>query len=182
MPYDSVLDYINSTIKEVVFPSMSFDSKKMTFWKSKSIEWKETGNIFDKFQNELDITFKSVDSYMNYFMLVEILIELYLNNRKQYIPEFALQILDKHGDLIYTTNFKDIILKSISEIRMSYQQQDVSEKTFSITFRYNWLDINWNLRNQHNDESTSVFDISRSKGYNDNQPEFPNKTKLNNEN
>lgn len=176
MPYDSIIDYINSTIKEAVFPSLSFNAKEMTFWKGKKIEYKETGNIFDKFQNELDVTFKAVDSYMNYFMLLEILTEFYLNNQKPYIPYFSLQILDKHGDLIYTTLFKDIILKSVSEIRMSYNSQEASEKTFSITFRYNWLDIIWELKEKHIDESESIFDIPFDRGYRTNQPEFPNRT------
>lgn len=174
MPYDNVIDYINSTIKEVTFPSLSFDSKEMTIWKGKRIEFKETGNVYDKFQNELDMNFKSVDSYMNYFMLVEILINFYMNNRKQYLPYLALQILDKHGDLIYTALFKDIILKSLSELRMSYNVQDASEKTFSITFRYNWLDISWELKDEHKDESDSIFDIAYEKGNKDYQPEFPN--------
>ena len=28
MPYDSVIDYVNSTIKEVVFPAASFNTKE----------------------------------------------------------------------------------------------------------------------------------------------------------
>jgi len=176
MPYDNVLDYINSTIKEIIFPNLSFDAKKMTFWKGKQIEYKETSNVFDKFQNELDMTFKAVDSYINYFILVEILIEYYLNNRAQYIPYFSLQILDKHGNLIYTILFKDIILKSISEVRLSYQQQDASEKTFSITFRYNWIDIIWELKDEHKDESKSIFDIPIDSNYRDSQSDFPDKT------
>jgi len=176
MAYDNVLDYINSTIKEIVFPSLSFDAKKMTYWKGKEIEWKETGNVFDKFQNELDITFRAVDSHMNYFILMEILMEYYLNNRKQYIPYFAIQILDKHGNLIYTIIFKDIIMKSLSEVRLSYQSQDASEKTFSITFRYNWLDILWELKNNQMDESDSIFDIPIDRNYTDHLPESPGHT------
>jgi len=176
MVYDSVIDYINSTIKEIVFPSLSFDTKEQTFWKGKKIEWKETGNIFDKFQNELDITFRSVDSHMNYFILMEVLLNFYQNNRENYIPYFALQILDKTGDLIYTILFKEIITKSLSELRMSYQQQEVGEKTFSVTFRYNFIDIIWETRDEHKDEPTSIFDIPLDRGYRDNQPDFPNST------
>jgi len=175
MPYDTVIDYINSNIKEFIFPSLTFGASEMTYWKSKKIEWKESGNVFDKFQNELDITFKAVDSYMNYFMMVEILIEYYLNNSKQYIPDFSLQILDKNGDLIYTILFKDIILKSLSEVRLSYQSQDASEKTFTITFRYNWLDIQWEMKNQHKDLSESIFDIPQDR-YRTNQPDIGDRT------
>jgi len=171
IPYDNALDFINSTIKEIVFPSMSFDAGSMTYWKSKKIEWKEAGNVFDKFQNELDIQFKAVDSYINYFMLIEILIEYYLNNDHPYIPYFSLQILDKHGNLVYTVLFKDIIFKSISEARLSYYQQDASEKTFSITFRYNWIDIIWDLKNEHKDESKSIFDIDIHTDYKSYRPQ-----------
>lgn len=164
MGYDNVLDYINSTIKEIIFPGLSFDSSELTYKFGKKIEFKESGNIFDKFQNELDVTFKSVDSHMNYFMMVEILTMFYMNNRTPYIPDFALNILDKTGDIIYTVQFKSIILKSISELRMSYQAQDVSEKQFSITFRYNWIDIRWELKENKEDESESIFDIPFEKG------------------
>jgi hypothetical protein len=165
VPYDNVLDYLNSTIKDVVFPNLSFDSVKMTYWKSKSIEWKEAGNVFDKFQSELDITFRAVDSYINYFILIEILIEYYLNNNNPYIPYFALQILDKHGNLIYTVLFKDIIMKSMSEARLSYYQQDASEKTFTMTFKYNWIDIIWELKDEHKDKSKSIFDVDIYSNY-----------------
>lgn len=173
MPYDNILDYINSTIKEITFPSLSFDSKDMTIKYGKKIEYKEAGNVFDKFQNELDITFKSVDSHMNYFMMVQILIEYYMNNRREYLPYISLQVIDIHGDLIYTILFKDIIFKSLSELRMSYNVQEADEKTFSITFRYNWLDIIWELKDEHKNESISIFDIAYEKGNKDYQPEYP---------
>jgi hypothetical protein len=173
MPYDNILDYINSTIKEITFPSLSFDTKEMTKKYGKKIEYKEAGNVFDKFQNELDITFKSVDSHMNYFMMVQILIEYYMNNREQYLPYISLQVIDIFGNLIYTILFKDIIFKSLSELRMSYNVQEADEKTFSITFRYNWLDIIWELKDEHKNESISIFDIAYEKGNKDYQPEYP---------
>jgi hypothetical protein len=73
--------------------------------------------------------------------------------------------------------FKDIIFKSISELRLSYNVQDVSEKTFSITFRYNWLDIIWELKERHKDQSKSIFDIPIDTNYRDIiPPGYPNKT------
>jgi hypothetical protein len=176
MPYDNVLDFINSTIKEIVFPSISIDTPKQTFWKGKEIEWKESGNIFDKYQRELDITFRSVDSHINYFMLMEILMEFYQNNRKTYLPYFSLLVLDKTGDVIYTVLFKEILLKTLSELRMSYQQQDVSEKQFTITFRYNFIDVIWELREKHVDEPESIFDIPRDRGYRTLESDRPDST------
>jgi len=156
--YDSVTDYINSTIKEIVFPASSFEVKTQTLKRGKQFSYKDSKSVFDNFTNELDITFRSVDSYLNYFIMLQILIEFYLNTDKHHIPVFNLQILDKDGNLIYTIYFEQILLKTIGEVRLGYNSQDITEKTFSITFRYNFIDIRWEL-DDDTKTSTSIFDI-----------------------
>jgi len=37
IPYDSVVDYINSTIKEIVFPSASFENKEQHLRRGKVV-------------------------------------------------------------------------------------------------------------------------------------------------
>jgi hypothetical protein len=155
IPYESIIDYINSTIKECVFPNLSFDTKQQLLRFGKTVDWKDTKSVFDTFSNEIDITFRAIDSYLNYFILLEILIEFYLNNKKHQIPMFFLEILDKDGDLIYTIEFNEVLLKNIGEIRLGYQMQDIGEKTFTITFKYNFIDVKWRLDN----EDKSIFDI-----------------------
>jgi len=145
IPYENVLDYINSTIKEIVFPGQFFDHVEQTIKRGKKIAFKSTKNIYDTFTNEIDITFRSVDSNMNYFILSQILTEFYLNNDKHNNGDFSIDILDHHGDKIYTILIEEVLLKSISEIRMGYQMFEISEKTFTVTFRYNWLKVFYEL-------------------------------------
>ena len=154
VPYDSVVEYLSSTIKEIVFPSSSYENKEQVLRRGKVVAWKDSKSVFDTFTNEIDITFRSVDSYINYFMLLQILVEFYLNNKKEQIPMFNIQILDKDGSLIYTIIFDEVLLKSIGELRLGYQMYDIGEKTFTITFRYNFLDIRWEI-----DGEKSIFDI-----------------------
>jgi hypothetical protein len=165
MPYDNVLDFLNSTIKEIVFPGITYENVTQHLYGGKTIDFKSAKNIFDTFQHDLDITFRSVDSNTNYFMLQEILDEFYLNTRKPYIPYFSLSILDKNGDLVYTVLFKNILLKSQGELRLQYQKQDFGENTFSINFSYNYLDIIWELRDSPMSSPTSVFDLPYGQGY-----------------
>jgi len=159
VPYDSAIDYINSTIKEIYFPGMNFGNAQQIFKRGKKIVWKEAGNVVDKFKNELDIVFRSVDSWTNYFMLQQILIEFYLNVPKHYIPMFSIQILDKDGSLLYTILFKDIILKSMSEAKLSYSSYEINEQTFQVSFQFNWLYIYWELDDDDLRTSKSIFDI-----------------------
>jgi hypothetical protein len=159
MPYDNALDYINSTIKEIVFPSSSFETTEQRIRYGKTMAWRSSKNIFDNFQKELDVTFRSVDSHMNYMLMLEIIDDYYQNTKKPYIPTFSLNILDKHGDLTYTVLFKNIILKTLSEQRFQYQMMDVNEKSFSVTFLYNYLDIIWEIREKPMDPTVSIFDV-----------------------
>jgi hypothetical protein len=165
MPYDNALDYLSSTIKEVVFPSVTYENVTQRLYGGKTVDYKSAKNVFDTYQHDLDVTFRSVDSHTNFFMMQEILTEFWLNTRKPYVPYFSLSILDKNGDLIYTVLFKNILLKSQGENRFQYQKQDFGENTFSITFSYNYLDIIWELRKSPMDEGTSIFDLPYGSGY-----------------
>lgn len=165
MPYDNALDYLNSTIKECVFPSVTYENVTQRMYGGKTKDMKSAKNVFDTYQHDLDITFRSVDSHTNFFMMQEILTEFYLNTRKPYIPYFNLSVLDKNGDLIYTVLFKNILLKSKGENRFQYQKQDFGENTFSVTFLYNFLDIIWELRDNPKEEGTSIFDLPPGQGY-----------------
>ena len=159
IPYETVLEYINSTIKEIVFPSISYDNVEQTLKRGKVVAWKAAKNVQDTFTNEIDITFRSVDSNMNYFILVQLLTEFYLNNKKESVSDFSIDILDKNGDKIYTILFTEVLLKSISESRMGYQMYELSEKTFSVTFRYNWINIYYELDDDDTKTNKSIYDI-----------------------
>lgn len=157
--YDNVLDYLNSTIKEIVYPSVSYENVEQRIKYGKKMPWRPSINVLDTFQQELDITFRSVDSHTNYFMMQEILQEFYQTSKRSWIPYFSLHILDKNGDLIYTVIFKNNLLKTLSELRLTYQIQDFSEKQFTMTFRFSYLDIIYEIRDNIMDESKSIFDL-----------------------
>jgi hypothetical protein len=92
-------------------------------------------------------------------MMIEILQEFYQTAERSFIPYFSLHILDKNGDLIYTVIFKNNLLKTLSELRLTYQNQDFSEKQFTMTFRFSYLDIIYEIRDTIMDESKSIFDL-----------------------
>jgi len=158
IPYTSPMEYVNSSIKEIVFPSISYEGSEQIHKFGKKIEYKPAGNIHDTYTNSLDITLRSVDSHSNYFMLQQIFAEYYNNTRKYYLPWLNLIMLDKDGDFLYSVNFRSVLLKSLSEVRLMYQSQDVSEQTFSITFKYNFIDIYWDLTDNPDYKKERIFD------------------------
>lgn len=154
-PYDSVMSFINSTIKDIVFPSLSFETVQQTTRYGKKVNYKEAGNILDKFQSEIDINFISVESHLNYSMLMEMCVKFYLKPI-QYIDSVNFQILDKSGNLIYTIVLREVLINSLSENRFAYYHTEFSEQTFSLTIKYNYIDIYYEL----DDGDKTIFDIS----------------------
>lgn len=157
IPYIDPISYFNSTIKEIVFPSISYEGSEQILKFGKKIEYKPATNIYDTYANTLDITLRSVDSHTNYFMTQQIFAEYYNNTRKYYLPWLNLFILDKDGDFLYSVVFRSALLKSLSEVRLMYQSIDVSEQTFTITFKYNFMDVYWDLNDNPEYEKDNIF-------------------------
>ncbi len=160
--YNDTMDYLNSTIKDMVFPSVSYDRVTQTKYHGKKVQWREAGNIADKFQGEIDITYRSVDSHLNYFLLLEICNRFYLQDNPNYMPTLNIKILDKEGDVIYIILLKDVIIASLSELRLAYNATDFNEQTFSLQLAYNWIDIKWSIDRDEIQEK-SIFDLPEGK-------------------
>ena len=158
IPYNDVVDYINATIKDIVYPSVSYDVVEQRFYHGKKIVWREAGNVMDKYVSEIDVTFRSVDSHLNYFMVGQVLNDYYLN-KKNYLDVLSIKVLDKDGDLVYTILLKGVVYKSQSELRMAYYATEFNEQTFTLQFTYNFLDIVWELNEITETHGTSIFDI-----------------------
>lgn len=160
IPYYDVMDFINSTIKDIVFPSLSFDVVEQRKYHGKKIAWRESGNINDKFSGQIDITFRSVDSHLNYFILLEICTRFYLADDPNYIDALTIDILDKDGDIIYTILLKDVLITSLSELRLSYNSTEFSEHTFSLQISYNYIELIWKIDRDELVEN-NIFDTEQ---------------------
>lgn len=144
--YDNVIDYLNSTIKSVSFPGISIDTPEQRLSKGKTRNYYPAKNVNDIFTtHELPVTFASVDSDTNYWIMVDILMKHYLDVSKLYINPLVMDVIDIHRDVIYSIKFFEIIGVSISDITFDYSQQKVNQKEFTVTFKFNFIDIEFNL-------------------------------------
>ena len=144
--YENVIDYLNSTIKSVNFPGISFDMPKQIMMRGKERQYKPAKNVQDiTTTHELTITFRSVDADLNYWLMFDILSKHYLDTDNQYLKPFTITCVDIHRDAIYVIRFYEIILKSLSDNNFNYSQQKVSPKDFTITVHFNFYDIEFLL-------------------------------------
>jgi hypothetical protein len=144
--YENVIDYLNSTIKSVNFPGISFEIPTQIRMRGKERNFKPSKNPQDIItRRELSVTFRSVDSDLNYWLMFDIINKHYLDTENQFLNPFTITAVDIHRDAIYVIKFYEIILKSLGENMFDYSQQKVNTKDFTVIFNFNFYDIEFLL-------------------------------------
>lgn len=144
--YENVIDYLNSTIKSVNFPGLSFEMPKQILIRGKERQYKPSKNNQDiTTTHELTVTFRSVDSDLNYWLMFDLLSKHYLDVENLFLNPFMITCVDIHRDAIYVIRFQEIIMKSLSDNTFNYSQQKVTSKDFTVTFHFNFYNIEFVL-------------------------------------
>jgi hypothetical protein len=119
---------------------------KQTLIRGKERQYKPAKNVQDiTTTHDLTITFRSVDSDLNYWLVFDIINKHYLDVENSYVFPFTITCVDIHRDGIYVIRFYEIILKSLSDNNFNYSQQKVNSKEFTMTFHFNFYDIEFLL-------------------------------------
>jgi hypothetical protein len=144
--YEDVIAYLNSTIKSVNFPGIGFEMPKQIVMRGKERQFKPAKNVQDiTTTHDLTVTFRSVDSDLNYWLMFDIITKHYLDVENSFVNPFTITCVDIHRDAIYLIRFYEIILKSLSDNTFNYSLQKVQSKDFTISFHFNFYDIEFLL-------------------------------------
>ena len=144
--YENVIDYLNSTIKQVNFPGISFDMPKQMLMRGKERQFKPAKNVQDIVtMRDLTITFRSVDADLNYWLMFDIVTKHYLDVENAFVNPFTITCVDIHRDAIYTIRFYEIIIKGLQENTFNYAQQKIASKDFTMNFHFNFYDIEFKM-------------------------------------
>ena len=144
--YENVIDYLNSTIKSVSYPGLNITTPEQTMIRGKKRSYKPATNVQDILTSrEIDITFRSVDADLNYWICYDIFIKHYLDVINLHINPFVLTAVDIWRDAIYRINFIELIAISLSENKFEYNQQKTNAKDFTIKFKFNFTDVEFLL-------------------------------------
>jgi hypothetical protein len=77
--------------------------------------------------------------------MFDILSKHYLDVDNAFVSPFTIASVDVHRDAIYVIRFYEIILKGLSDNTFNYSQQKVNAKDFTLTFHFNFYDIEFIL-------------------------------------
>lgn len=142
VPFDTVRDFLNSTIQGVTLPSLAVETVEQIRPLGKRIEYTGSKPVQDLFNKEFSISFRTVDGYINYWIFMETLLYfLNFKNEQLFIQQLPLRILDNEGNITVSVIFTEVLITSFSELTLDYTQYDPQDISFSIGFKANYIDI-----------------------------------------
>ena len=145
-PYTSVVDYLNSTIQSISFPSITFPTVNNEQNKQrKKIKWKTVSNIFDLFEQSVTITFLDVDSHLNYMILLDVLCNHYLNAEQPYDQSILVTLINENRRPLYNIQYRSLLWTDLDGNTFGYNDQAIQSKTFTASFTFNYLDLEFVL-------------------------------------
>lgn len=155
--YENVLDYLNSTIKSVNYPGLSIQTPEQHLMRGKTRSYKPATNVQDILSShEMVITFRSVDSDLNYWLAYDLFSKTYLDVSEMYIKPFILTAVDIWRDAIYRIKFMELIAINLSDNTFDYSQQKTNAKEFTMTFKFNFTDVEFLLNKSKVLETTNI--------------------------
>jgi len=136
-PYKTIRDYVNASIQEVTFPSVSLPKVEQQSLHNPEIPWKGKGNLELNIDKEITVTFKLYEGFVNYWIMFEHLDHFYkYTTRKQFLPDMFLMFLDNTGYELFTIKFGRIIYNGISDLSLSFATNVPEFNTFTCDFTY----------------------------------------------
>jgi hypothetical protein len=142
LPYDSINDFMSSTIQSIDFPGWQMAEATQTRLFGKKQDFKNAIQVPDLFSREFTITFKLTDAYLNYFIFLENSLDfLDFDNKQQTFPPMRLSLLDNQGYLVASIIFNRPILKGQDGFKLSYSSGTPDFKTFNAKFVYFNFDV-----------------------------------------
>jgi hypothetical protein len=155
-PFENITDYVNHTIQSVTFPSVASDEVEQ--WVGRRVSandkfitknpqyWRQTVDLDRAIPKDFTVNMKAADGYLNYWVLYETYRQyLSIPNMDDYLPDMNIMYLDRDGYQVLTIDFKQPIMKGISDVEMNYTSTALEFRTFGVNFKYNTFDINVKL-------------------------------------
>ncbi len=143
IPYDTVNDFINSTIQSINFPTLrTIDSVEQIRPGGFKQTYKSATTLQNLIQRDFSVSFKLGEGFINYWVIYENIIKfLDFQNREEYFPDFRLLLLDNDGIIMASVILQQPIVTSLSEIQLNYSSTTPQFSTFTVGFRCNYVNV-----------------------------------------
>ena len=146
LPYDTINDFMSSTIQQVEFPGWQMEPTSQVRPLGKRQGYKNSTPVEDLFVRQFTLTFKMTDAFLNYWIFLDNSLEFVdFNNPDQTVSPMQLSLLNNEGYLVSSVIFKRPLLTGQEGIKLSYSSVTPEFRTFSATFEYLSFDLDINF-------------------------------------
>lgn len=142
-PFPTVLDYVNSNIKDITLPGINVPTVVQKKMYGKERNFRGSKSPYDLSTREFQVTMKNSDFNIFYFILEDILDYHYIKNGKPFIGNFTIIILDNQRREQLRIVLREMLFTGMSDIRLANQDKEVEEQQITISFIYNFKDIEY---------------------------------------
>lgn len=141
-PYETIAQMMNSSLQAVSLPQLQSGTAEQTRYLGKKQRYKSSVPIQDLFSQDFTVTFKLLDGYINYFVMLDTLLwYLDFKNPAQYSYDLVVRLTDNNGNIVTSISLKNTILTTISELSISYTSNSPEIQTFTLSFSCNFIEI-----------------------------------------
>lgn len=137
--FESVKDFLNVTIQGVNTSDLSYEPAIQSGTTQRAErKWLASTSVSNTSSKELSITFKLIDGYANYFLMMELFDYWYsFHNEDNYISDFTLYTGDSDGNRLLQFELSDILFTGMDALQLNYSDNVQQFNTFEATFSYN---------------------------------------------
>ena len=133
---------VESSLQGITVPSYQYEGVNQshvdTLNKNAiSTNWRSTMNAQENTVKNLSLTFKLLNGYVNYWILLDTFFYHYdQKNAEAFIGDISLRMVDNQENVMFTRVYKDCIFTGISDFELSYSDNIQTFETFTIDLQY----------------------------------------------
>ncbi len=150
VPYEDMIDYLNSTVVNSKLPGISDPGDLVQQQGERTRRHATTRLPEETLDKSLSIDFRLRESYLNWLMLYSNFNE-YLDRRKDhkgrpFMPDVRLEILDSASNVLIEFVYKGIVLMELPALEFSKTDNGILTKDFTLDLAYNDFEVKYHLQ------------------------------------
>ena len=142
-PFATILDYLNSEIKEINLPGLTAPTVEQTKFYGKKRAFRGSISPYDTYTREFTGVMRDVDSITNYWMIQDLYLNHYIKVGKPFLDPFVVTTLDTQDREQFKLYFREVLFKGTSDLVLANERKEGEQKTFTLSFAFNYLDIEY---------------------------------------
>lgn len=158
LPYRDIVDYLNSTVINAKLPGIRDNgTRPQTHSQGRTRTFPTALQTKELLIKEVSISFQLKNSYLNWLILYSQFVAHMdrVEKTKVFLPDVNLQIFDDEDNILIELIYKEVQIRSISDIDFRKQDVGLVTREFEMVLAFNDFDIKFNMDNTQSNRDSN---------------------------